>query len=412
MEGKKRSRRRQSMPKTENYYKILGVRHNASQDEIKKKYIESVKAFPPETHPEEFQRIRRAYETLRDPARRSEYDLMRKYGGKLDKIMEEAFKFMEAGQWSEAARMFRQAVKISPDNIHIRLGLAYSSLQQGDGREFEEQTQFAVDMVPENEKALVLAQKARILLEAERAEEALEVLENTRAFYPEQFHLLRGVYVEVYRELGREEELWAMAQSMIPPEESQSADDIYIFILWINTMIDLEKWNVWSGIHARVRKFLKSVRDEEDRIMILSALQIEHDEYLEAGCFREAELYIDLIYFIDKNNPAVQRQRRETQELARVDKEIKRMRRDYNILPSVLINAIEWLYREYLPEDIKSLREGIPPFLLQETDEDLAQSIAYLRKKYPLVYRRFQDQWDDIFDSRNGGVKSVSKGQS
>ena len=46
------------------------------------------------------------------------------------------------------------------------------------------------------------------------------------------------------------------------------------------------------------------------------------------------------------------------------------------------------------------------PFLDSEAGEDLqidemfAQGIVYLRKKYPLLYRRFQNDWDEIFAER------------
>ena len=86
METKKPTRGRSKKPKLENFYKILGVRANATQSAIKQKYIVSVKSLPPETHPEEFQQVRRAYETLRDPLKRRQYDLLRKFGGKFDKI--------------------------------------------------------------------------------------------------------------------------------------------------------------------------------------------------------------------------------------------------------------------------------------------------------------------------------------
>lgn len=94
MDTPKPARRRSRRPKVENYYKSLGLRANATQEAIKQKYIEMLRLFPPESYPEEFQRIRRAYETLRDPVKRSEYDLMRKYGGRIEKIMEEAYEYV------------------------------------------------------------------------------------------------------------------------------------------------------------------------------------------------------------------------------------------------------------------------------------------------------------------------------
>lgn len=50
---------------------ILGVRANASDEEIRAAYVSKVKEFPPDRAPAEFERIRDAYETLRDPRRRA-----------------------------------------------------------------------------------------------------------------------------------------------------------------------------------------------------------------------------------------------------------------------------------------------------------------------------------------------------
>lgn len=49
---------------------ILGVSENAGDVEIRAAYLRLVKEHPPESSPEQFERIRDAYETLRDPRRR------------------------------------------------------------------------------------------------------------------------------------------------------------------------------------------------------------------------------------------------------------------------------------------------------------------------------------------------------
>jgi len=49
---------------------VLGIVSGASEDEIRAAYLRRVKEHPPERSPEEFERIRDAYETLRDPRRR------------------------------------------------------------------------------------------------------------------------------------------------------------------------------------------------------------------------------------------------------------------------------------------------------------------------------------------------------
>jgi uncharacterized protein (DUF1786 family) len=50
---------------------ILGLTANASDAEIRAAYLTKVKEFPPDRSPEEFEKIRDAYDTLRDPRRRT-----------------------------------------------------------------------------------------------------------------------------------------------------------------------------------------------------------------------------------------------------------------------------------------------------------------------------------------------------
>jgi curved DNA-binding protein CbpA len=49
---------------------ILGVPLNAGDEEIRAAYVQKVKEHPPDRSPDEFEKIRDAYETLRDPRRR------------------------------------------------------------------------------------------------------------------------------------------------------------------------------------------------------------------------------------------------------------------------------------------------------------------------------------------------------
>jgi DnaJ-domain-containing protein 1 len=54
-----------------NANEILGVRANATEEEIRAAYLSKVKEFPPDRSPEEFESIRDAYDTLRNPRQRA-----------------------------------------------------------------------------------------------------------------------------------------------------------------------------------------------------------------------------------------------------------------------------------------------------------------------------------------------------
>jgi curved DNA-binding protein CbpA len=49
---------------------VLGVNQDAGEEEIRTAYVRKVKEHPPDRSPEEFERIRDAYASLRDPRRR------------------------------------------------------------------------------------------------------------------------------------------------------------------------------------------------------------------------------------------------------------------------------------------------------------------------------------------------------
>ena len=56
-------------------YTVLGLDRDATADDVRRSYFRLVRQYPPEAHPEEFKRVRAAYETLRSPMRRAELAL-------------------------------------------------------------------------------------------------------------------------------------------------------------------------------------------------------------------------------------------------------------------------------------------------------------------------------------------------
>lgn len=71
---------------TANYYKTLGVKEDASPEEIKREFRKLAKKFHPDRHKgdkhfeQKFKEISEAYDTLSNPQKKEQYDMMRKYG--------------------------------------------------------------------------------------------------------------------------------------------------------------------------------------------------------------------------------------------------------------------------------------------------------------------------------------------
>ena len=50
-----------------NAYETLGVDADASQEDVRSAYLKLVRQYPPDRHPDQFQKIHAAYQLLNDP---------------------------------------------------------------------------------------------------------------------------------------------------------------------------------------------------------------------------------------------------------------------------------------------------------------------------------------------------------
>lgn len=417
METKKPTRRRKSKkPPVDDHYKVLGLRSNSRQERVKEKYIELVKQYPPEQYPEEFERIRRAYETLRDPIKRQEYNLWRKHGDSIEKILLEAMEYIEQENWAKAETIFLTLLKTAPNLTSARLGLAQVYLMKDELNQFNEQIQFLFEAAKTEEQWSVLGLKAKLLIDTGYAEEALDILNKISAEYPKQVEMCRPLFIQVYQLLDREEEAIQLIEKEVASLEQEEPDYIYLYTVWINLMAYNEKWELADKVQKRVRKFLTAMRDEDDDVkqFITNELVNEYEAYFEEGYLRAATFYMDLLYAFNSNHPLVLMTRKDVQEWDRTQRDLNRLVKDDAMFPLVTSKAFALFYEEtgiggMLAEYVNQM---LPQELLWQMEmlvEEYAAGIKYLQKKYPLIYRRYKKAWDQLFEEKTTGLNREAR---
>lgn len=191
----------------QDFYERLGVPADVEHREIKKAYVQAVRAHPPERYPEKFRRIREAFETLSDPDSRAEYDATS--DPRIKKAITAGQEALADEEPATAIKHLKKALVLQPDAHFARnlLGLAlnyagefedareqfvrltsevpgnpvywhnrgYSERMSGRGKEAESSYRHAIQLDPSDSDARTGL--ANALFELDRKEEAESVLE-------------------------------------------------------------------------------------------------------------------------------------------------------------------------------------------------------------------------------------------
>jgi len=109
------------------YYSMLKIEKTATAAEIKRAYFTLVRAFPPDRHPEEFMKVRQAYEVLIDENTRREYDSVGDMPDVVRLYFREGQKALEQGDAPRAIKLLEEVIRVYPrfSIVNSLLGEAY-----------------------------------------------------------------------------------------------------------------------------------------------------------------------------------------------------------------------------------------------------------------------------------------------
>jgi curved DNA-binding protein CbpA len=108
------------MSLSENLYQLLGIDPSATLPDIRRAYAKKLREFPVEEYPEQFQKIRRAYEILGDEQSRQSYDKTLRNNGTYGKELERAKTVMLGKNYSLALSILQDLLCDFPGDKDIR----------------------------------------------------------------------------------------------------------------------------------------------------------------------------------------------------------------------------------------------------------------------------------------------------
>ncbi len=141
------------LPFSNDPYEVLGVAREVSEKDLKRRYFALLRQFPPETHPEEFNRVQQAYAVLSDPEARAALEstgpfqeVEEPYRSRLREILQN----LDSERADFARVELKTLVEERPDLSEARNLLQQVLFRQGQHAEAEAEAQELVRQSPQN----------------------------------------------------------------------------------------------------------------------------------------------------------------------------------------------------------------------------------------------------------------------
>lgn len=391
----------------ENYYKVLGTRPNAGSDKIKERYVEKLRQFPPETHPKEFQEIRKAYDVLKDPEKRREYDLLRTLGDDLQSLLDEANDCYDRGHFKKAEAILTKILS-SVKSIPAFLLLAEIYLIQGDMEQFDACFAGAIAVDPQDE-FVILHRKAIILEEQDYDKAVVTLIKSLKKKYPERFHELLPLYMRSLRNMQTISTVWEEIESCLPSIDKQSLEHLEIFLGYVKSLEAAKQWDKKSKVKARMKSYFLLLKEEEDISFVVSCLLDVYHSCMEDLEFRLADFVLELASMLRPKETTYRAMRKEAKEKADQNKLLRRIVNDPKIFPGIQVLALDCFSEKVFGEEARALRARNWKdsfaifgryFHLEELEmlEICVAAVWYLKRNYSAVYLAIEKELETLLE--------------
>jgi tetratricopeptide (TPR) repeat protein len=380
----------------ENLYDILGISLEADEKEIKKAYVTMIRKYPPEKAPEEFKKIRKAFEVLINSNSRAEYIARLQYGSDIEELEKVANEAVDNGDYALAINQYKKILIIEPTMSFAKNSLALALIYNGQADEGIEELLELVRENPKNSTYLGnLAYAYKQNEDLEKAEEnfikALEIDSTDER----NLSTLMDIYIS-------KEEYLKAAQYLQKGIESNSTEDFREFIYYYEIVHIHTHDNDVEAIKETIDQVIKVMPEDEELKDYISwkFYNLANDLY-KSSIFNLAAVITEKIMKLDEENRVIINLYEECIELDHLVQEFRRLDNDGRIIRELKHPIFCYLYRfrfsnkefeESVKENLKDINERI-----LSDRKNIAKYMQIFIKEYPDLYELKKELYDDIY---------------
>jgi tetratricopeptide (TPR) repeat protein len=211
---------------SDNLYERLGVSQTSDDSLIKSSFFELVRQYPPERRPEEYGKLREAYDTLIHSVSRSEYDASLTYGAEIKHLEEQIGEAFEDEDNNTAQKLLKRLVNLAPGVAIYRNRLGLTFLQTEDHTAAQRQFAKALEIDPSN--PVYVLNKGIALRKLGDFWEAEECFRSSWNLDPKDYSAPRALADLYYHDLERREDAYKIIEDAISVNGGESFNNFFL----------------------------------------------------------------------------------------------------------------------------------------------------------------------------------------
>lgn len=385
------------MENQENLYQILSVEQDATAAEIKKAYFSMVRKYPPERFPEQFKRLREAYETLSDPKNRQEYDSILLMKPAVKRLFEEGINELNAGNSPRAVTLLEKAVRMEPSLNFLHAQLARAYRENGNTGKAIKIYEELVKQEPHN--ASYLGSLAEAYLAREWHNKAAECYYEALKYDPENPQLALGLSFAIKKASGP---LFARDTLRQFIAKTKNTNEDYISYYLALARFDMEL-NDFEQLQNDLDDLLQiAMRSPEQRESVAWSLFAIASMLMEYRQYEYSSILIERAHKLDPENPEIVK----LYNLVAGKEKLFRALDNLEAKGQVSENIIQYLAISLMTE-IMDISSGEQKLILFSIEEELLDNpypyyteIKLLQREYPDLYNLQAKVFDAMLDSK------------